>query len=278
MCPGWRQVTGSSWIRLLVPPAQTAGLLATVRINGGPSLRLLLDSGADYVVLNRKAALKSGCTGGTDLELIGAGAPSASVVKQLRANTLQIGDLTLRGVPLLISDRRLADGVEGVIPLSVFAGFLIRLDIREKDLEFLPYPTEQMDPDGALPVLSSNRLLFVQGTINETHHGYFLLDTGAWYTAISRNLARKLKLSETLAPRVALQGGIAPIDAPLLSSWVHLRLGSRSLATGPVVAVDLSTASRYHDFEVSGLIGYTSLCKSVLIVNYRDRLIRIESR
>jgi hypothetical protein len=43
-------------------------------------------------------------------------------------------------------------------------------------------------------------------------------------------------------------------------------------------AVDLSTASRYHQFEVSGLIGYTALHDSMLTINYRDDLIRIDPR
>src|ERR1700693_5460466 len=66
----------------VVPPARTVGLLVTARINGGPMLRLLLDSGTQYVVLNRKAALKSGCAGGSDLDLVGAGALSATRARQ----------------------------------------------------------------------------------------------------------------------------------------------------------------------------------------------------
>jgi hypothetical protein len=42
--------------------------------------------------------------------------------------------------------------------------------------------------------------------------------------------------------------------------------------------MDLSTASRYHGFEILGLIGYSALCDSVLTANYRDGLIRIEPR
>jgi hypothetical protein len=274
VCPSYRVKLDP----FVVAPTRTAGLIAKVRINSGPPLRLLLDSGADYAVLNRKAALKSACTGGADLDLIGPGVLTAAVAKRLRADTLQIGDLTLRGVPMLVADRSFPDGVEGVLPLSVFAGFLIRLDIPGKSIEFLPYPAEPMDPDGALTALASNQLLFVRATVNDSHDGYFLLDTGAWYTAISRNLARELKISETLAQRVSLEGGGASIDAPELSTWVRLRLGSRPLPTGPVVAVDLSTASRYHSFEVAGLIGYTTLRQSVLTVNYRDGLIRVETR
>jgi Aspartyl protease len=261
----------------VVPPAGAVGLVARVRINGGRTIRLLLDSGAQCVVLTRSAARKSGCVSGSDLELVGAGASSATLVKQLRADSLQIGDLTLRSVPLLIAESELSDGIQGALPLSVFAGFLIGLDVAGNALHLSPYPTGPVDQSAAIGILSNNQLLFVKGTVNETHDGYFLLDTGASYSAISRNLARELHFSNLLAHHVALQGGTTPMDAPLLTGSVRLRFGSQ-IAAGPIVAVDLSTASRYHQFEVSGLIGYTALRGFMLTVSYRDGLVRIDPK
>jgi hypothetical protein len=261
----------------VVPPAGAVGLVARVRINGGRTIRLLLDSGAQCVVLTRSAARKSGCIGGSDLELVGAGASSATMVKHLRADALQIGDLILRGAPLLIVEHEFADGIQGALPLSVFAGFLIRLDVAGNALHLSPYPTGPVDQTAAIGILSNNQLLFVKGTVNETHEGYFLLDTGASYSAISRNLAGELHFSDLLTHHVALQGGTTPLDAPLLSGSVRLRFGSQ-IAGGPIVAVDLSTASRYHGFEISGLIGYTALRDFMLTVNYRDGLIRIDPK
>jgi hypothetical protein len=258
--------------RFIVPPTGAVGLLVKARINGGPPLRLLLDSGSQYVVLDRRAAMRSGCTGGIDLDLVGAGALSPKTVKQQEA-TLEIGDLTLPSVTVLVADRTIADGIQGVLPLSIFSGFLIRLDIPGKQLALLPYPFET-DRTGSIPILLNNQLLFVKGNVNDTRDGYFLLDTGASYTAIARSLAGQLHISDALAQRVPLQGGVADINAPLLNGAVRLRLGSRGPVAGPVVAVDLSTASRYHNLEIAGLIGFPALRDSVLIVSYRDAFIR----
>jgi hypothetical protein len=259
-----------------MPPARTVGLLVKARVNGGPVLRLLLDSGTQYLVLDRKAAGKSGCAGGADLDLVGAGAP-ATVVKKQQARTVELGDLTLHDVPLLIAHRQLPDGLQGVLPLSAFAEFFIRLDLPGRSLDLLPYSREQAETSGALPAVSSNRLLFLKGTVNETHQGYFLLDTGASYNAVSRNMVRRLNISEALASLIPLQGGVAEMDAPLLTGLVRLRFPTNELARGPIVALDLSTASRYHNLEVSGLIGYPALSGSVLLVNYRDAFVRIGS-
>jgi len=261
----------------VLPPARTLGLIVKARVNGGPVLRLLLDSGTQYLVLDRKAARKSACGGGADLDLVGAGGP-ATVVERLQARTVELGDLTLRDVPVLIANRQLPDGLQGVFPLSALAEFLIRLDIPGKSLDLQPYPREQAETQGALPAVSNNQLLFLKGTVNETHEGYFLLDTGASYNAISRNMVRRLNISEALASLVPMQGGVAEMDAPLLTGQVRLRLPTNELVRGPVVALDLSTASRYHNLEVSGLIGYPALSESVLSVNYRDSLVAIGSR
>jgi hypothetical protein len=264
--------------RFVVPPHRIAGLLVKARINGGPTLRLLVDSGSQYVVVDRSATLHSHGAGGVDLELVGAGAAAAAHVKYQTADTLELGDLTLRNVPILVSDRSIADGIQGVLPLSIFSDFLIRLDFPAKRLDLLPYGAGNADGSAAIPVVPSNRLLFVKATVNEAHEGYFLLDTGAAFTAISRDLASQLHISEILADRVPLRGGIADMDAPLLSGSVRLHLAPTHLVAGPVVAVDLSTASRYHGFAISGLIGYSAVCDSVLTVNYRDSAIRIGPR
>src|SRR5580700_8243109 len=67
--------------RFVVPPNRIAGSLVKVRINSGPALRLLVDSGSQYVVLDRSAALGSHCAGGADLEVVGAGAAAVARVK-----------------------------------------------------------------------------------------------------------------------------------------------------------------------------------------------------
>jgi hypothetical protein len=134
--------------RFVVPPNRIAGLLVKARINGGPPLTLLVDSGSQYVVLVRAAALHSHCAGGADFELVGAGAATATRAKRQMADTLELGDLTLRGVPLIVTDRTLAEGIQGVLPLAIFAEFLIRLDFPAKELE-TRHPVRPLRPPRA---------------------------------------------------------------------------------------------------------------------------------
>ena len=262
----------------VVPPNPTSGLLIRARINGGPLLRLLLDSGTQYVVLDRKAAARSSCVAGGALDLVGAGGPAAATARTVAGNTIEIADLTLRNIPLLVTDHRVADGIDGALPLSLFDGFLIELDLAGHTLDLVPYPDGPAYIAGAAKAVASNRLLFLKGVFDERHEGYFLLDTGASYNAVARGLGRYLSRSDALTPRVSVKGATAAGDAPLFPETVRVQFGSYTLEAGPVVAIDLATASRYHAFEVAGLIGYPALRDSILIVDYRDQLVWIGPR
>ncbi len=261
----------------LAPPTRTVGLVIGARINGGPELRLLLDSGAQYIVLDRKSAERSRCTGQSRIELVGVGVAPATPVRMLRADSVDVGGLAVHDVPVLVEDHRLADGIQGAFPLSIFDRFVIRLDLPGKMLDLLPYPAERDESTGLIPITARNRAMFIQGSVNGAA-GQFLLDTGAAYNAISRNMARELKLPESLADRVPLQAGTSSFDAALLSGDLTVRVGSQKLPADPLVAVDLATSSRYQGLEIAGLIGYPALRTSVLTISYRDRAMRIERR
>jgi hypothetical protein len=247
-----------------------------VRINGEAPLELLLDSGAQTMVLDRRTASRIGFTGGTDWDLVSPGAPAA-VVKKIAADSVQVGDLTLHDVPVLIVDRHFGDGIHGVLPLSLFGGYLVKLDLAGKGLDLVPYPNELPDREQSIPAVTNNQLLFLSGIVNG-NQGYFLLDTGASYNAISQNIVRQLNIPAAFAPRVPLRGGGIALDAPLIGGGLSVRFGTREIAMSPVVAVDFSTSSRYHGLEVAGLLGYPALSDSVLTINYRDSSVQISRR
>jgi hypothetical protein len=257
------------------PGAPVMGLGVKVRLNGGAPLDLLLDSGAETIVLDRRTADRAGIAGGDEWDLVTPGSP-AGVARQTVADSVRIGDLTLRDVAVLVVDRHFGEGLHGVVPLSLFREFLIRLDAAGKTLDLLPYPAALPDSAAGIPAISNHELLFLRGTVND-RGGYFLLDTGASYNAVSRTLARQMNLAEAFVPRVGLSGGGSAIDAPLIGS-LSVRFGAQEIAMTPLVEVDFSTASRYHGLEVAGLLGYPALRDSVLTVSYRDGLVCIEGR
>jgi len=228
-----------------------AGLLLEARINGGPLLRLLLDSGAARIALDARASSRSGV-----------------------ASTVDAGPLQYRDCQVDVAPRGLASGIDGVIPISLFAGFLVHLDFPGKALDLTPYPELGLVPSGFEPATLRDGLLFLRGAMNNAPPGNILLDTGACYSAVSRRTARLLT-SSLLAP-ADLRGPNGPVDGGFLEESVRFQVAGRSLTGEPVVALDLAAFNALNDIETDGVLGYPALRYSVLTVDYRDALVRID--
>jgi hypothetical protein len=263
---------------LYSPQFPVMGMFLKARIDGGPTLRLLLDSGATYIVLDKRAAAVSGRTAGSPFDLVSFGSiPYAA--RRTAPGTVEIGDLTLRDCNILAVDSKLLDGIDGVIPMSLFAGFLIHFDVPGKTLELEPYPQESPVQDGTYSAArADNCLLYLPAVLNETRSGYVLLDTGATYNAVSETAARAWNERSLLSHSIPLHGGAGAIDGLLLSHAVRFRFGSRVVSADPVVVVDLSDVGRHRQFEVAGILGYPALRRAIVTIDYRDSLVRIDNK
>jgi predicted aspartyl protease len=262
----------------VIHPSSPAGLILKVRIDGGPVLRLLLDSGAQFIVLDRSAAARSGHSAGSELDLVGVGRrPKAA--RMAKAGSMGIGDLVFHDCELIVAEGRLLDGIDGVIPLSLFAGFLVRLDIPGKTLDLRPYPPGEPVDDGELShVRASNNLLFIKAVLNESREGYVLLDTGAFVNAISESTARALKYTPAFASSVKLQSGGGATEGMMLPSELRFRFGSRVVKANSVAVVPLDDLEQHHGMAVAGVLGYPALRESILTIDYRDGLVGIGTK
>ncbi len=263
---------------LVIPASPATGLFLKARIDGGPTLRLLLDSGAQNIVLSKRAAAKSGYSGGAELDLVGAG-ESTSVARMATAGSVAIGDLEFHDCALIIVDHKLLDGIDGVIPLSLFSNFLVRLDIPGKSLQLQPFPADsRIEAGDAHQARSSNDLLFIKGVLNDSSEGYVLLDTGALYNAISERTARALRLPRLFSSPLPVQGGTGTLDARMYSAEVRFRFGSQVLQASEVLVLPLDQMERYHRLEVAGVLGFPALRDSVLCIDYRTGLVSIAEK
>src|ERR1035437_8256723 len=113
-------------------PNHASGMLVEARINGGPTLHLLLDSGAAHITLNARASARSAIAAVVGAHLVGVG---ESPAKSGIAAVVDAGPLQFRDCRVDVAPSRLARGIDGVIPLSLFGGFLIRLDLPDKTLD-----------------------------------------------------------------------------------------------------------------------------------------------
>ena len=263
---------------VVAPDMRLMGVYLKARIDGGPVLRMLLDSGAQHVILDKRAAARTGQTAGAALELVGVGAKS-KLCKRAVAGTVEIGELVLDNCDLLVVDGQILEGIDGIIPMSLFAGFLVRLDVPHKVLELDGYPSEPAVPGvNDLPVRADNHLLFLYAAMNESLPGYVLLDTGATFSAVSAASARAARNYWSQSNAIFLLGSSGGIQGFQLSPGVRFRCGTHVLSADPAVVVDLSDMARHHQFEITGILGYPALRNSTVTINYRDALVRIEGK
>jgi aspartyl protease family protein len=96
-------------------------LHVTVRANG-QAVRLLVDTGASSTVVSRRVARTAGAdTLGERVRVSTAGGVVMADVYQLRE--LEVGVLRLTGVPVLVLDGPLPDGVDGLLGMDVLSRF-----------------------------------------------------------------------------------------------------------------------------------------------------------
>ena len=253
-------------------PTCAAGVLLHVRINGGRPLRLVLDSGAEFIVIGAKAGGSLGLSGDSELDLVGLGTRPARVG---RADSVVIGPVSFRNCRVALVDGKVIEGADGVIPLSLFSDFIVRLDLPGKALGLIPYPGVQ-DP-AMLSTRGAPKTdpLLVGTVLNERHHGDVVLDTGAFCSAISREVAGTLSGSPT-APQIRIGAGTGATTGQVVSSAVRFEIAGQELIPKDVVALNLSNLSRHYGMEVVGVLGYSALRPYILTIDYRNGLVKIE--
>ncbi len=249
-------------------PFRFAGVLLRVRINGSRPLRLVLDSGAESIVIDARAAHSLGLSSGTAIDLVGL---RTRLAWTSTVESVEVGPLSFRNCRIDLIDGEVVEGADGVIPLSMFSNFLMRLDLPDRTLALAPYSDQQR------PATAEGNLLMVRTRLNQKHDGYVILDTGAFCSAISRQVAGASGGSDFLADLPIATGTGAASGSPV-SSAVRFELGGRQLVPDRVVALDLSNLSHHYGVEVVGVLGFPALLPYVLTIDYRHRSVKVETR
>lgn len=253
-------------------PNRVAGVLLRVRINGGRPLGMVLDSGADLIVIGAKAARSVGFTGGSKTDLVGLGNRAARVG---RVATLGIGPISFRNCCVGVVEGNVVEGADGVIPLSLFSKFLLRLDLPNHRLELIPYARGRNPTIPPTRGVRRHDLLLVPSVLNGKHKGYVILDTGAYCSAISRKLARTLS-GFPMMTDVPLAAGTGTATGQRISSIIHFAIAENDLIPRDVVALDLSNLSHHYGVEIIGLLGFPALSNHILTIDYHNGWVKIE--
>ncbi|MFZ0962358.1 MAG: retropepsin-like aspartic protease [Terriglobia bacterium] len=255
-------------------PNQPAGVLLHVSINGGRPLRMVLDSGAGFVVVSAKVGRALGLSSGSEMDLVGLGTRPA---KMGIAEKVEVGNVSFRNCRVAMVQGKVIEGADGVIPLAMFSDFLIRLDLPGRTLALIPYAGEPRPEVSSLRADGETGFLLVGALLNRTYHGYVVLDTGAFCSGVSREMAGALNNSRPLGS-LPIGAATGAATGQLLPGAVHFEIAGQDLVPNEIVALDLLNLSRHCGMEVVGVIGFPVLRPYVLSVDYRNRSVRIDSK
>jgi tetratricopeptide (TPR) repeat protein len=131
---------------------QLAAYGMVVKLNDH-SARLILDTGATGILVNRRTAEKAGLTRISDTSIGGIGDKGEQSAYIAVAEHIRVGELEFQDCLVSVSDRVSVTDEDGLIGSDVFASYLIDLDLPNQKIELSPLPTW---PDEAPPPATLN--------------------------------------------------------------------------------------------------------------------------
>jgi hypothetical protein len=240
-------------------------------INGGVPIDVVLDTGAEYLVVSERTVQRAG------LQRVRGGGTNPSLEMTV-VDTLDIGGTTVRRVPALIrreSLRVVANrGGDAFSPLSV--GLSMIIDYARSELilgQRLPF--EPADVELPLYVLG---LPVVMGTSGADPVS-FVLDTGSEITAASTATIERATVpaeARRIPMRLFDTWGTRQRDAVLLTPGIDLTFGAIQLKEYPVVVRSWPDVHAIHGFEMGGILGHNFLRRYRVTIDLARRVVRLK--
>lgn len=232
------------------------------RINGSDLIELVVDSGAEQMVLSQEVAEQVGIRAITKTISAGVGEVGMRGLDFGRVDSLQVGSFEVRNIPTIIKNppltlagipsRRVPDSIS---PLAF--GLSVVIDYRNRQLILAEHlPDEPADVE--LP-MRIQRLAVVRGIVNGDHPKSFVVDTGGEVISISLGTASALRMAPQrhIPLRVFGTSGWDP-DAYLLPG-VDLAFRDIEYDNLSVVVLNLHRPSALVGFHIGGIIGHDFL-------------------
>ena len=251
-------------------------LFADVSINGQGPFRFVIDSGATQTVLTEKVAIRLGLKKVATNIMYGLGGGGKLESPIYRADSIKIGDVTVKNVPLGTLTNPLLDLVlDGILGPSLLSDFVVTIDYPRSQVEL---SRKAPETGTVVPVWFFSGLFLTPVEVNGKTKGNFLIDTGADGTLLAASMANNLGVNKN-TPGAKLDlpiGGIGGLeDSVLLVPSVTLKATFESRQFASLMAVELRGMSSLLQTELSGVLGYDMLKDYRVTFDYQRAEIRL---
>jgi tetratricopeptide (TPR) repeat protein len=283
---------------LLDDPVHVRGYGLKVKFNG-TSARLLLDTGAGGILIDRKIAEKAGIKKVLEIETKGIGDKGGMAGYLGFADSIQIGGLEFQGCYVDVVNRGSVIGDEGLIGADVFASYLVDIDFpnaKFKLTQLPPYPDEagaapaptlESEPVGAphlhdryvapemkdyTRVYRFGHMLLIPTRVNNSLPMMFLIDTGAFDNSMTPLAASQVtKISgDDLDTIKGISGEVKKV---YVAHKANLQFANFRQNREDLITFSLDGMSNSIGTEIAGVLGFRMLFMLDIKIDYRDGLV-----
>ena len=266
-----------------------------VAVNGATS-RLLLDTGADGILITKKTAEKGHVTKIIDTRFAGFGDKKPARGYVGHADDIVIGDMEFHDCTVEVIEKGpMSD--EGIVGPDVFSDFLVDMDMPHRKLRLgeLPTrpgeaahpPTLELDPDAVpefhdryvspemkdyTPIFRFEHMLLIPTRVNDLPPKLFLIDTGAYTSIVTPETAREVTkvASESDVEFEGLSGRVKKL---YVGGEMTLTFAGLRQTNLDILSFDEKNVSDSVGTEISGTLGFRLLVLLDMKIDYRDGLV-----
>jgi tetratricopeptide (TPR) repeat protein len=254
----------------------------------GRKLKLVLDTGAGGIVIQRSAAERCGVARLTDVNLNGFGDNTKLRSAYIGlATRVGIGAVELRDALINVSNQEFVDIEDGLIGTNVFSEFLVSMDFAAKTLRLDPLPdyrpgteeaidaTVPADMRGWTRFFQFGHMLLIPARVGESREALFVIDTGAARTLISYDMAAEVsKLARD--DKLGLRGINGQVTDIYQTGDLYLQFAGFRQKNLGMTAFDMWAQSKGIGTEISGFLGLPVLSRFTITIDYRDGMVKFD--
>ena len=123
------------------------------------------------------------------------------------------------------------------------------------------------------PIYRVHHSLLIAASLNDTRQKLFLLDTGAFTTSISPEVAREVTKVHT-ENNYNVRGISGKVDKVYFADEIRFKFANLAQKVQNVVSFDTSHLSKDLGMDIGGLIGITAIGQTTMSIDYRDGLVK----
>ena len=253
-------------------------IVVRARVNDSNPQDFVVDTGAENTVITEVTARRLGVAPITYTLSAGVGETGLRGLQLARIDSLELGTLKLRNVPVIIKSPPLRDlptsETESLSPLSL--GYSMIIDYGTKKLTFGKHlPNEQGDLELPLRVY---RLATVRGLVGKDYQASFVVDTGGEVISISQATANRIPVKEgTRKIALKVYGSSGWDKDAFLMPGMDLSFDKIKYTNFPVVVLNLNAPSALLGFQLGGIVGHKFLSGYRVGIDLERSVLRLKS-